>query len=189
MCSGRKHEKTQQKILDAAISLFLQGDYDQVSIEKIAREAGVSKGAIFHYYPTKAALAFDAVKHLFDEFEKRLNEETENRSLGPEGYLEAYVYSSLKMEVEEKGLTKFLLTLVSRADFPEAKELVGIMEIYLEKIAMGFAELGVENPELKARLLWALLDGLGIQFFIEDSNMSDDETVALAKEIVNLFLK
>jgi Bacterial regulatory proteins, tetR family len=44
------------EILDQAIALFLSRGYDTTSLNDIIAEAGISKGAFYHYFPSKEAL-------------------------------------------------------------------------------------------------------------------------------------
>src|SRR3954463_12235571 len=55
MTTPRKHSRLdpgqrQGEILDAAGVLFAHRAYDQVSVEDIARSAGVSRGLVHHYF-------------------------------------------------------------------------------------------------------------------------------------------
>jgi AcrR family transcriptional regulator len=63
------------EFLDVALRLFLERGYDQTSLNEIISQAGVSKGAFYHYFPSKEALlealadrsalqAFQAVRHI-----------------------------------------------------------------------------------------------------------------------------
>lgn len=44
------------KILEAAVGLFVAQGYDRTTLREIARTAGLSTGAIYIYFPTKAAI-------------------------------------------------------------------------------------------------------------------------------------
>ena len=55
----RKKAATRTAIADTAMQLFERFGYDQVSVERVAREAGVSKQTVFNYFPTKELLVFD----------------------------------------------------------------------------------------------------------------------------------
>ncbi len=44
------------EVLDAALSLFAARGYAQTSVEAIARAAGLSKAAVYLYFPSKTAL-------------------------------------------------------------------------------------------------------------------------------------
>ena len=49
-------EETRSRILDAAVKRFAIAGYDAASVEEICTEAGVSKGAFYHHFPTKQAV-------------------------------------------------------------------------------------------------------------------------------------
>ncbi|MCO6415564.1 TetR/AcrR family transcriptional regulator [Siccirubricoccus sp. KC 17139] len=48
------------KLLDAAIHVVRSQGYAASSVDEICREAGVTKGAFFHHFPSKEALAIAA---------------------------------------------------------------------------------------------------------------------------------
>ncbi|MEE6166171.1 MULTISPECIES: TetR/AcrR family transcriptional regulator [unclassified Mycolicibacterium] len=58
---GRPRDpRTQHDIMSATRRLLARDGYDQLSIEAVAREAGVSRPTIYRRWPSKAHLAFDA---------------------------------------------------------------------------------------------------------------------------------
>jgi len=65
-----KSQNTRNTILDAAIRCFYRFGYNNTTTEKIANEAGVSRGAMLHHFPSRADLIKAAVLHLN---EKRLD--------------------------------------------------------------------------------------------------------------------
>jgi len=44
------------EMLDRALALFLQHGYDNVSLNDVIADAGISKGAFYHWFPSKDAL-------------------------------------------------------------------------------------------------------------------------------------
>ena len=52
----QRSEETRARILDAAVRRFAVAGYDAASVDDICAEAGVSKGAFYHHYPTKQAI-------------------------------------------------------------------------------------------------------------------------------------
>ncbi|WP_435356063.1 TetR/AcrR family transcriptional regulator [Emticicia sp. SJ17W-69] len=46
----------EQKILETALKLFVEFGFQGTPTSKIAKEAGVANGTLFHYFPTKEAL-------------------------------------------------------------------------------------------------------------------------------------
>jgi AcrR family transcriptional regulator len=52
----QRSEETQARILEAALKNFSESGYDAASVEDICTEAGVSKGAFYHHFPSKQAV-------------------------------------------------------------------------------------------------------------------------------------
>ena len=57
----RRNERSRRAILDAAIALIAELSYDRVSIEAIAKRAGVGKQTIYRWWPSKGAVALEAL--------------------------------------------------------------------------------------------------------------------------------
>jgi AcrR family transcriptional regulator len=55
----RKKARTRQAITDAAMRLFLERGFDQVSLIDIAAAADVAVQTVYNYFPAKADLVFD----------------------------------------------------------------------------------------------------------------------------------
>jgi len=46
-------EERREQLVALGMELFSQRTYDEVSIDELAQEAGISKGLLYHYFPTK----------------------------------------------------------------------------------------------------------------------------------------
>ena len=55
-----KSEETREKILAAAVKVIRQKGYSATTVQDLCAEAGVSKGAFFHYFESKEAMAVAA---------------------------------------------------------------------------------------------------------------------------------
>src|ERR1700683_1852545 len=51
------------QLVTLGIDLFAAHSYDDVSIDELARAAGVSKGLLYHYFPTKRDFYVATVQH------------------------------------------------------------------------------------------------------------------------------
>jgi AcrR family transcriptional regulator len=60
---------TKQRILDAALALFGEHGYHDVSVDEIAARAGVTKGALYYYFSDTADLARDLAAQLLDRLD------------------------------------------------------------------------------------------------------------------------
>lgn len=57
----RRRERSREEILDAARRVLLQKGIAATTLEAVAREVGVTKTALYYYYPSKDALFFELV--------------------------------------------------------------------------------------------------------------------------------
>ena len=65
---GRPSEGAREALVESAHELFMERDYDLVSTEEILERAGVSRGALYHHFPTK----LDLFRAVFMASERRV---------------------------------------------------------------------------------------------------------------------
>ena len=70
---SRDPGKTREKLLDTAIQLVWQSNYDSVGVNEICARAGVTKGAFYHHFDSKADLYVAASRHYWEEIKKELD--------------------------------------------------------------------------------------------------------------------
>ena len=58
---ARRNERSHRAILDATVALIAELGYEQVSVEAIAKRAGVGKQTIYRWWPSKGAIALEAL--------------------------------------------------------------------------------------------------------------------------------
>ena len=63
--SGRQRRKAErpQELLAAALDLFVEKGFAGTRIEQVAARAGVSKGTLYLYYPSKEELLKEVIRH------------------------------------------------------------------------------------------------------------------------------
>lgn len=67
---GRRPSTTQDHITSVALDLFATHGFDEVSVDDVARAAGIARRTLFRYYPSKNAIPwgdFDAHLNLMRE--------------------------------------------------------------------------------------------------------------------------
>jgi AcrR family transcriptional regulator len=55
-----------QRILDATVACLVEQGYGETTTLAVQARAGVSRGALLHYFPTRGQLVVEAVDHLFE---------------------------------------------------------------------------------------------------------------------------
>src|SRR3569623_2169888 len=58
----RRAEARPDEVLDAALTLFIERGFAATRVEDIASQAGLSKGAVYLYFPSKEAILEGLVK-------------------------------------------------------------------------------------------------------------------------------
>lgn len=66
----KKRRVKKKHIIEALKSCLQKSVYSQVSLEDIAEEAGLSKGGLRHYYPTREELYMDLIEDFFLQIQK-----------------------------------------------------------------------------------------------------------------------
>ena len=59
----RRKEARPQELLDAALDLFVEKGFAATRSEEVAQRAGVSKGTLYLYYPSKEELLKEVIRH------------------------------------------------------------------------------------------------------------------------------
>ena len=105
-----------ERILNAAISEFAQKGYKNASTNEIVKEAGISKGLIFHYFKNKKQLYF----YLYDYLMEIMAEEYFQESwLDEKDFFKKMRMASLaKLELYRRHplIFKFFLTAYAETD-------------------------------------------------------------------------
>ena len=78
----RRKEARPGELLDAALSLFVEKGFAATRVEEVAARAGVSKGTLFLYFPSKEELFKAVVRETIAGRFTEWNEEFERRSSG-----------------------------------------------------------------------------------------------------------
>jgi AcrR family transcriptional regulator len=120
----RDADRSRQTILDAAERLFAELGYEAVSLERIGRAAGLSRGAPGYFFGSKEALYRAVMQRLFESSEQLVEETHRQLASVADGELDQV------LEIVVENLLEFLyerpdfLTLVQR----EALRRSGVME-------------------------------------------------------------
>ena len=182
----REREKEQRRndILKAAEKLFLSREYDNVSMNDIAREAGISKGTLHYYYPSKDELIYDIAQQHFTVVKSSVLKWIENVR-GQTSFAEILkVVLGSFLEAETRN--KLHLYLLQEAVVNNEHIRQRFQESYQEWRILIKEELDLQSEllqfnESEARalsfIIVAIIDGLLIQRIVGGDNIPLDDIV------------
>jgi AcrR family transcriptional regulator len=144
-----------RQLLDLALELFAQHSYDELSIDDIAKRAGVSKGLLYHYFPSKRAFYVAAV----EEAARQIIEETDIDAYGegsePDPAGQRIVLKAFMDYVaRHRSVYAFLLRSGIGTD-PEAAEIIeSTREALVRRMLSRLSRFGarVDDPATRIRL-------------------------------------
>jgi AcrR family transcriptional regulator len=90
----RRRNRSREEILEAARRVLLKKGIAATTLEAVAREAGLSKTALYYYFPSKDALFFDLVFGTIQSHARAVHDAVENAPDGA-GALHAIVRESV----------------------------------------------------------------------------------------------
>lgn len=70
----RKKARTRQAISDAAIALFLERGYEQVTLREVAEAADIAPSTLFTHFPSKESLVFDMDRDIEEDLVRAVTE-------------------------------------------------------------------------------------------------------------------
>ncbi len=159
---------TAQRILKAAARLLAEHGYAAVTLENVAREAGVNKASIRYNFGNKAGLIGALADALIHDECLRLAADV--KKAPDEGRVHAAVLGIRRMIVEADSFKGFFDILPHAFRDPELRERVWALYAWwyrqnLEWLGLGDVE-GVEQNDMLmglAELIAAIPDGLSVQ--------------------------
>ncbi|HEX2086724.1 MAG TPA: TetR/AcrR family transcriptional regulator [Solirubrobacteraceae bacterium] len=168
-------DERRRQLLERATELFATHGYDELSMAKLAREAGISKPLLYHYFPSKRDL-FEAV--LGQAAEEHLRRIATDEALSPAEQLGAAVDAYLSWIEENRGAYEKLLR---SAGIPEVRELIDrVREETAQRILAGIVPDGDPPPKVRAAVrawLW-YMDGVCLDW-VREKDLGRDEVHGL----------
>lgn len=92
---AKDHDQKRDQILKSAAKVFADKGFDRASMSMLARECGISKANIYHYYDSKDALLFDILDTYLSELRDQICG-IPLEGLAPEEKLRATISATLK---------------------------------------------------------------------------------------------
>lgn len=161
----KKQDLARGVIWNAAMELFAERGYEQVTIEEIARAAGVSRRTYFRYFSSKADLIGQAIVSYGQLLERAIG--ASPKALRPMEVLRRVVGEVAREAVAQEGARRLMAVLAQSEAAREAH--LGRMAEAEERVVAAYAARGRSKDPTGARLsskvTFAVLDVAFRQWF------------------------
>lgn len=144
-------------LIDAAEAIVNEHGVGALTLERVAADAGVTKGGLIYHYKTRDALLQALVERLIGKIEERYRAGAVARGNSVKGLLLAMIEDAFAMSAEEKTLMANLLAAVSS----HPNQLGPVRQMY-ERMNGALADAGEHSGV--ALMISCAIDGL---LFIE----------------------
>jgi AcrR family transcriptional regulator len=153
-------EKTRQQILMAALEAFANRGYAHTSVSYLAKQAGISKGLIYHYFDSKEQVLV-GIFHLLMKEGHDIMDGWEG--LSPKEKLKQTIDQSVAFIEHQQQIMRFMFSLTLQpAVISDLESLIETQKKKsMDRFKGLFEELAYADPEAEALFTGAVLDGAG----------------------------
>ncbi|MBT3257498.1 MAG: TetR/AcrR family transcriptional regulator [Deltaproteobacteria bacterium] len=146
-------EEKRERVLAAAINEFADKNYNNASMNVVVKAAGISKGALFKYFRSKAGLfgfVYKMALGRVKDYLKQVRDESEAEDFFMR--LEKVMLAGLDFICAHPGLAAIYYRIVFTGDSPYKREIVA--EVHRESLAFikSLIQKGIERGELRSDL-------------------------------------
>ena len=160
--------KTRQRILSSAAKLFSQQGFEQISIDQVMADAGLTRGAFYNHFADKSALYAEALnyaaKHRLSQYQQTLAFEHDLHVL-----VNSYLSYQHVKQTEIPCPLAFLVTDVSQRDPQVRQTYTHIFKGMLQRLRKFNPQQ--TNPENYLTALTLMIGGVAISRALDDQDL------------------
>jgi len=151
-------------ILRTALRLFAEQGYDRTPTSRIAREANVSEGLIFRHYGNKAGLLEAIIRLGAGQVHESMM--PYERGADPREAIALHIRESFRFVREQADFWRLVHQMRHQPAVRQSAEAqIGeFQQQVAARLTDQFQMLGAAQPEQEALLLFALIDGITLQY-------------------------
>jgi AcrR family transcriptional regulator len=190
---AERSEETRTRILKAAANLIRKRGYARFRTAEVAKEAGLSRGAQLHHFPTKDSLVVATLEYVFEQAQvlSRRRASAVNR---PRDLIEAVIEDAREFFFSEHFMVAIDIVLSTSTDQSVRKQILDISRKARRPVETAWTEAlaasGVSGPlasDLVALTL-SLVRGMALRTLWDNDPKWFDELFALWRQMIKVFL-
>jgi len=186
------------RILEAAATVFLEEGFARAKMDEIAARAGITKQTVYARFPSKKAL-FDALANRFSGLVFRPQYIAENSEQSPRAFLIQFAFEVMAVLRDPKSQRLFVVLAAEARAFPELASATwvegpGRLRTHLRRFfddQIALKRMAISNPDFAVEQFLGLLVGpiIGRLLFERPPYFkSEEHAISYIEETVDLFL-
>ena len=152
----REREQRQNDIINAARKLLIDKDFDEVSMDEIAREVGLGKSTLYLYFKNKESLYFAIVLKGIRIWDKMIKKEVEKANTGLKKFI-AYGNANREFSTQYPDYFRLLYSPTSiKKQFDmdkmnSSEEFQEVRDLFKEIMSVGIDSIqkGIDDGEIR----------------------------------------
>lgn len=191
------HTKQREKIIAATWQVILREGIGQTSVRKVAEEAGLSPGAMRHYFASQSELLAFTLEFIGDRLRQRLLSITYQGE--PLEHIHRLIEEFLPLDEEKMQETEIWLAFIAQTTpDPRRKELNTQIYTDLKSLFVSIigwlVQLNLTHPDIQQEIevdrFYALVDGLAVHRFLQPDQLSTEMMRAIVqRHLASLICK
>ncbi len=164
-----KVDETIEKIMQATVRVAFNKGFANTRTADIAKEAGVSEGLIFKYFPTKSNLFALIIKSNFERFKAGVDKIITNTSLSATAKIDALIEFHFEFFNNQLNIANLIFGHSDRKSIESVDPILEYGLIPYSKLMIAILEEGINSGEFKTLhpevIATAIIGGMQINLF------------------------
>jgi AcrR family transcriptional regulator len=190
---AERSEETRTRILKAASALIRQRGYARFRTAEVAEQAGLSRGAQLHHFPTKDTLVVATLEFVFDQAQavSRKRASSVDR---PRDLIEAVIEDAREFFFSEHFMVAIDIVLSTSTNKSVRKQILEISRKARRPVETAWTEAlaasGVSGPLASdiVALTLSLVRGMALRTLWDNDPKWFDELFSLWRKMIKVFL-
>jgi AcrR family transcriptional regulator len=187
---GERSAAMKVRLLEAATEVLKERGYSGLRISEVAAAAGVSRGAHFHHYPTKEALATACFEHIYEQVRHAANDRIALKGEKVDDVIDGALADAKNFFLSDKYRILADILQSGEKDPKLARDLLDITVRYRESAEEAWIKrleaTGLKYSDAHAILwlLWNVVRGLGIRRGKDVDSLIEQEVTGLTASLL-----
>src|ERR1700681_1725476 len=191
---AERSEETRTRILKAAANLIRKRGYARFRTAEVAKEAGLSRGAQLHHFPTKDSLVVATLEYVFEQA-RVLSRRRATAVNKPRDLIEAVIEDAREFFFSEHFMVAIDIVLSTSTDQAVRKQILDISRKARRPVETAWTEALAASgvpPSLSAdivALTLSLVRGMALRTLWDNDPKWFDELFAVWRRMIKIFLE